>query len=136
MSVFWDKYNEICKERNINPRKLAAELDISPATVTRWINGSVPRMETIKKLSVILQVPVVYFYNEDKEIDNVLKIVKARNNIQKLVELCNGLNDSQIDSLFICIAQMKIKKVEEECEKRKEQILFDCNTKLWDDFRK
>lgn len=55
--MFWDKYNKICKERNIKPRKLAAELDISPATVTRWINGSVPKMETVKKLSEMLQVP-------------------------------------------------------------------------------
>ena len=125
MNVFWDKYNKICKERNIKPRKLAAELDISPATVTRWINGSIPKMETIKKFSEILQVPMVYFYNEDAEFDNALKILTAKKNIQKIVELCDELDDSQIDTLLMCIAQMKIKKVEEECEKRKEQILLD-----------
>lgn len=134
--MFWDKYNTICKERNIKPRKLAAELDISPATVTRWINGSVPKIETIKKLSEILQVPVVYFYNEDEGLDNVLKIVKARKNIQKIIELCNELNDSQIDTLFMCIAQMKIKEVEEECEKHKEQILLDYNAEFQDNLRK
>lgn len=123
--MFWDKYNKICKERNIKPRKLAAELDISPATVTRWINGSIPKMETIKKFSEILQVPMVYFYNEDAEFDNALKILTAKKNIQKIVELCDELDDSQIDTLLMCIAQMKIKKVEEECEKRKEQILLD-----------
>lgn len=133
--MFWDKYNKICKERNIKPRKLAVELDISPATVTRWINGSVPKMETVKKLSEMLQVPVVYFFNEDEELDNVLKIVKARRNVQKIVELCDELNDSQIDTLFMCIAQMKIKKIEEECEKRKEQILLDYNAELLNNLR-
>ncbi|UKI15498.1 MAG: hypothetical protein L6V87_06945 [Ruminococcus sp.] len=53
---------------------------------------------------------MVYFFNEDEELDNVLKIVKARRNVQKIVELCDELNDSQIDTLFMCIAQMKIKK--------------------------
>lgn len=70
------------------------------------------------------------FFNEDEELDNVLKIVKARRNVQKIVELCDELNDSQIDTLFMCIAQMKIKKIEEECEKRKEQILLDYNAEL------
>ena len=50
-------------------------------------------METIKKLSEMLQVPVVYFFNEDEELDNVLKIVTARRNVQKIVELL--LNEAE-----------------------------------------
>lgn len=64
------------------------------------------------------------FFNEDEELDNVLKIVKARRNVQKIVELCDELNDSQIDTLFMCIAQMKIKRLRRSVKNAKNKSFW------------
>ncbi|MDY2865010.1 MAG: hypothetical protein SOT68_12600, partial [Oscillospiraceae bacterium] len=91
------------------------------------IDFSNKETDAVAKINAIKEENSFINMTLSKELNNVLKIVKARRNVKKIVELCDELNDSQIDTLFMCIAQMKIKKVEEECEKRKEQILLDYN---------
>ena len=43
--MFWTKFVELCEGQGLKPRKIAAEFDVAPATVTRWKHGSVPRAE-------------------------------------------------------------------------------------------
>lgn len=37
--MFWQNYNDICESNGVRPRKVALELGIADATVTRWKNG-------------------------------------------------------------------------------------------------
>lgn len=47
--MFWQKYVEICEKNNVRPRKVAAEIGVADATVTRWKNGSTPNRDTLEK---------------------------------------------------------------------------------------
>ena len=62
--MFWQKYVELCEQNNIKPRMLAKELGVSPATVTRWKNGSVPGKETLETISKKFNVTVDYLIND------------------------------------------------------------------------
>ena len=65
MTTFWRKYNEVCKERGLRPRAVAAELGISAATVTKWVNDGMPNLEMISKIAEYFDVPIDYLINED-----------------------------------------------------------------------
>lgn len=64
--MFWAKCEEKCKEQNITMRSLANELGISPATVTKWKNGSLPNAELAGKLATRLDVSIDYLLSEDE----------------------------------------------------------------------
>ena len=49
--MFWQKYVEICEKNNVRPRKVAAEIGVADATVTRWKNGSTPNRDTLEKIA-------------------------------------------------------------------------------------
>lgn len=65
MTVFWKKYNELCDEHGVKPRAVAKELEISSATVTKWVNDGMPNLEMIAKISRYFDVPIDYFINDD-----------------------------------------------------------------------
>lgn len=70
MSIFWERYTNICAEYNVKPRKVAAELGFSSSTVSDWRNGRVPRMAAVNKIAARFNVPVEYFVVENsKEIE-------------------------------------------------------------------
>lgn len=64
--MFWQKYVSVCEERNIKPRVLAKELEVSPATVTKWKNGSIPNRDTLERIAEKLGVSAEYLLNDDE----------------------------------------------------------------------
>ena len=82
--MFWQKYVSICEEKNVKPRAIAKELDVSPATVTKWKNGSIPNRETLEKIAERLDVSAEYLMN-DEEYEITLR--DKRNMFKKVTSL-------------------------------------------------
>lgn len=60
MSIFFDRYSELCKEANSSPNAIAKLLSISLGSVTAWKNGTLPRTETIKRIADYFHVSADY----------------------------------------------------------------------------
>ena len=70
--MFWTKYENLCEQNSLKPRDVARELEIAPATVTKWKNGAVPNYEMLSKIANYFSVTVDYLVNEE-DIDINLK---------------------------------------------------------------
>ena len=64
--MFWTKFVELCEGQGLKPRKIAAEFDVAPATVTRWKHGSVPRADTLEKIAERLGVTPDFMLSEEE----------------------------------------------------------------------
>ena len=68
--MFWTKFVELCEGQGLKPRKIAAEFDVAPATVTRWKHGSVPRADTLEKIAARLGVTSDFMLSEEEYMIN------------------------------------------------------------------
>ena len=50
MSAFFDRFNELCRERGETPNSVAKKLGIPSGSVTAWKKGTEPRSKTVWKL--------------------------------------------------------------------------------------
>lgn len=53
---FIEKLNEILRKKGITPYKLCKEIGIGKNSVLNWENGSVPNIETYKKIVLFLEI--------------------------------------------------------------------------------
>lgn len=82
--MFWQNYNDICESNGVRPRKVAAELGIADATVTRWKNGSIPNRSTLEKIAARFDVTVEFLLdNENISVD----VKEKRSTFRKLTSL-------------------------------------------------
>lgn len=49
--MFWDNFYRLCRERDRFPNQIAAELGYSSASVTKWKNGTMPRIGALQKIA-------------------------------------------------------------------------------------
>lgn len=82
MSVNMYKFgNYICKlreERNLTQSELAAQLDVSDKSISKWENGQAfPRIETFEKLAVALDTTIEDIFSASK--DGIKRICFANN---------------------------------------------------------
>lgn len=61
MSVFWEKFQWLCRKNGISTNRAVEELHFSSGVLTHWKNGVVPRNSTIKKIAEYFDVPVSFF---------------------------------------------------------------------------
>lgn len=59
--MFYEKFLDLCVQRNISPSAAAQEAGFSNAAATDWKNGAKPRKANMKKLANYFNVPVEYF---------------------------------------------------------------------------
>ena len=62
--MFYDKFMELCAERNVKPSPILKELGLSSGNLKRWEAGANVNSDTLKKLSEYFLVPVDYFLDE------------------------------------------------------------------------
>lgn len=65
-NMFWEKFVELCAEKNKYPNNVCKELQFSNATATHWKQGAKPNATTLKKVADYFGVPVEYFRQEKK----------------------------------------------------------------------
>lgn len=59
--MFYERFLDLCIQRNISPSAAAQEAGFSNAAATDWKNGAKPRKANMKKLANYFGVPVEYF---------------------------------------------------------------------------
>lgn len=67
--MFWDILVELCKEKEVYPNRVAADIGLSSASVTSWKNGSVPRSLTLSKLADYFNVTPEYLLGKEERKD-------------------------------------------------------------------
>lgn len=60
MSIFFDRYSALCKERGESPNSVAKKLGVSSGSITAWKRGTMPRIETVNMLASFFNVSADY----------------------------------------------------------------------------
>lgn len=64
----YEKFEKLLKINNVTPYRVHKETGISSATLSDWKNGkSEPKKDKIEKICNYFNVPLSYFYNDEKE---------------------------------------------------------------------
>lgn len=64
--MFYDKFNQLCKERGISCNKAAKEIGLSNATVTKWKKTSaIPKGETLNRVATYFGVSTDYLLEKE-----------------------------------------------------------------------
>lgn len=66
--MFYDRFIELCNQKNIKPTPLVVGMGLSSSNVSQWKKGSTPRPEVLAKLADYFGVSVEYLLTgEQKE---------------------------------------------------------------------
>ena len=69
MSIFYDRLIGLCQARGIAPSSLGtlAGIPVSPASITGYKNGAVPRNSTVKAIADYFKVDVAYLLGDEDD---------------------------------------------------------------------
>ena len=56
--MFYDNVNNLCKQRQISITRMSEEIGLSNAAATSWRKGSVPKLDTVRKIANYFGVPM------------------------------------------------------------------------------
>lgn len=62
--MFYDKFLELCNQKNKSPSVVADELGFARSSITKWKSGATLRSANLKRVSDYFGVPVSYFSEE------------------------------------------------------------------------
>lgn len=65
--MFYDKFLELCNQKNKSPSVVADELGFARSSITKWKSGTTLRSANLKRVADYFGVPVSYFSEEDQE---------------------------------------------------------------------
>ncbi len=64
--TFWERYHELCMQKNKSANAVASELGFSNATCTKWKNGYEPGSKSIAKIAAYFGVSIEYLLGGDQ----------------------------------------------------------------------
>ena len=73
--VFYDRFVGLCKERGVSPSAVMVSIGLNKSNATFWKNGSIPKGDTLQKLSDYFGVSVDYLLDISPENANELHAV-------------------------------------------------------------
>ncbi len=99
--TFWERFYNLCLENNTKPNPVAAKLNISTATVTRWKNGSYPNSLYLEKISDYFNVSTDYLLGKtdiknEQTTPNEQPVPDER---KKFYEFLSKLSDEEINEI-------------------------------------
>ena len=105
--VFYDRFIELCKAKNVKPTPLVVGMGLSSSNVSQWKKGSTPRPEVLAKLADYFEVPVAYLmgYETEKKPaipmdDELLIKLDERPKLKELVNLLVQMDDEQLSAFL------------------------------------
>ena len=88
--MFYDKYVELCDQRNISPTAAALEIGLSKATPTKWkTSGATPSGDNLKKIAAYFGVT-----ESDLLSDESIQLPANNDESSKRIELREDLRNS------------------------------------------
>lgn len=70
--VFYDRFVGLCKERGVSPSAVMVSIGLNKSNATFWKNGSIPKGDTLQKLSDYFGVSVDYLLGKVYTLDGVI----------------------------------------------------------------
>ena len=67
MSLFFERFLQLCHEYKTAPNAVAAKLNLSSGSVTAWKRGTMPRTDTVQKLAKYFHVTSDYLIGNVNE---------------------------------------------------------------------
>lgn len=88
--MFYDKYVELCSQKNISPTAAAREIGLSKATPTKWkTSGATPSGDNLKKIAAYFSVT-----ESDLLSDESIQLSVKKDEDSKHIELREDLRNS------------------------------------------
>lgn len=106
--MFYDRFIQLCADRNISPSKAAIEAGLSKSTVSKWksTTDAEPSVAALKKLSAYFEIPVTEVLGEepkkpitteDDELAQYLEELKTRPEMRMLFSITKGATKEDVE---------------------------------------
>lgn len=96
--MFYDRFIQLCRERDVRPTPLIVELGLSSSNAAQWKKGSTPRPQVLQRIAEYFGVPVSYFYETDEKAST--RAIKGERDIKKTMETLAEQLSEEDDILF------------------------------------
>ena len=90
--MFFNIYENLCRQKGLSPNAVAKQLSISSGAVSEWKKGRVPQNATLKKIADYFEVTTEYLLNRTNVLEEDKKI-SAPQNLKRTVYSFEGEED-------------------------------------------
>lgn len=66
--MFWERFESLCSESKKKPNRVAAEIGISSASITKWKRGATPNSDSLRKIAEYFCVSIDYLLGKPEQI--------------------------------------------------------------------
>ena len=105
---FWERFYNLCIEKNEKPNPLGAKLGISSGSITRWKNGGIPNSKTLESIADYFNVTTDYLLcktNIKKE--QTAELQSDNEEINKLIEIGTKLSPEHLQALLVLAEELE-----------------------------
>lgn len=108
--MFWSKFYELCREKNMSPNGVAKEIGVSSGSITSWKQGKVPHHSTLIKIADYFGVSVDYLLGktdekekapavdaDDRELNEYLEFLRTDPNYRMMFSLMKGATKEDVE---------------------------------------
>ena len=85
--MFYDKFLELCNQKNKSPSVVADELGFARSSITKWKSGATLRSANLKRVADYFGVPVSYFSEEAQETEKAPAPSKGTEVFMKMYDM-------------------------------------------------
>lgn len=85
--MFYDKFLELCNQKNKSPSVVADELGFARSSITKWKSGATLRSANLKRVADYFGVPVAYFSEEAPETEKAPAPSKGTEVFMKMYDM-------------------------------------------------
>lgn len=96
--MFYDKFLELCNQKNKTPSVVADELGFARSSITKWKSGATLRSANLKRVADYFGVPVSYFSEEAPETEKSPAPDKETEDFSKYFAMLTPEHQQQIRS--------------------------------------
>lgn len=96
--MFYDKFLELCNQKNKTPSVVADELGFARSSITKWKSGATLRSANLKRVADYFGVPVSYFSEESPETEKSPAPDKETEDFSKYFAMLTPEHQQQIRS--------------------------------------
>ena len=85
--MFYDKFLELCNQKNKSPSVVADELGFARSSITKWKSGATLRSANLQRVADYFGVPVSYFSEEAPETEKAPAPSKGTEVFMKMYDM-------------------------------------------------
>lgn len=117
MSIFYDRFIELCQSKDVSPTVAANDIGLSATSATYWKRGAVPRQKTLQKLADYFNVPVDIFLAGEDDLSSFPWLLDEPFVIPEWVKRNTSVLRQALDRAAKQLSEMHRKDIPEEVER-------------------